>query len=146
MIKIKGYITNNSGAETSNVAGQLPLIAKEFPEVEVCHKGTINILLTMPLIVLKADYQTTAIQWLGKNAAGEIFDMLRIEFEVTRINKKIQAWIYIPHWSPHRAKPWVHEVIAPYCDGIQAGDECIIHINSEYASLDFDNAKTVYIV
>jgi len=146
MIKIKGYVTKNAGAETTNVGGQLPLIAKEFPEVEPCHKGTINLLLTKPLIVLKPDYQTAPIQWLGRNSAGEVFDLLRVELEITRVSKKIQAWLFIPHWSPNRVKPWLHEVIAPYCEGIQAGDECIIHIKREYVSLDFDNANTVYIV
>ena len=144
MVSIKGYVTNNLGVAASNLEKQLPLIEKEFPEISKCYKGTINLLLTRPLIVLKSDHRTSPILWVSENDAGEIFDLVRIEFEMTKI--KVHAWLYIAHWSPHRGKPWLYEVIAPYLQGIQSGNECMIHINRDYVSLSYDKSEAVYVI
>ncbi len=111
MIAIAGHIRNGIGAATQTLSHQLPYITKEFPEVAVCHYGSINLELEVPLLVLIPDHRTKPIAWQPGNPKKETFGLLRIELEAPCDASAIPAWLYIPQRSPHRRKLRIHEVI-----------------------------------
>jgi hypothetical protein len=113
------------------------MIAAEFPEVKACHHGTINIELTVPLFVIAPDHRTQAIHWNDASFPnGEVFDLLRIQFEAPLDAAPVNAWLYISQGSPHRRMPCIHEVIAPKLD-IPAGVQCRIRINRAAVQLPY---------
>jgi hypothetical protein len=82
MLELFGIHQKGTGTATPNLATQLPLIAKEFPEVAACHHGTINLNLDSPLFVIAPDHRTKPIHWNDKDFPdGEVFDWLRIRIE-----------------------------------------------------------------
>jgi hypothetical protein len=111
LIAITGHIRNGIGAATQTLSHQLPYIAKEFPEVAACHRGSINLELEVPLLVLVPDHRTKPIAWLPGNPNTETFDFVRIELEAPYDAPAVPAWLYIPHRSPHRRTLHIHEVI-----------------------------------
>jgi hypothetical protein len=111
LITIIGRIGNGIGAATQTLAHQLPYIEKEFPEIAVCHRGSINLELEVPLKVLVPDHRTKPIAWLPGNPMTEVFDLVRIELEAPRDASAVPAWLYLPHHSPHRRTLHIHEVI-----------------------------------
>ena len=121
---------------TSNLAIQLPMIATEFPEIADCHLGTINLLLDTPLLVLTPDHRTRPIPWSPEFDPGEIFDFLRIVLEAPVNAAPVPAWLYIAHWSPHRADLRVHEVLAPKMP-VRYGDRCRIGIKRDVKQMPY---------
>jgi hypothetical protein len=111
LIAITGHIRKGIGAAKQRLAYQLPYITKEFPEVAVCHYGSINLELEVPLLVLSSDHRTKPIAWLPGKPNTEVFDLVRIEFEAPCDASAVPAWLYIPHGSPHRRKLRIYEVI-----------------------------------
>ncbi|MGA3066793.1 MAG: hypothetical protein ABSF29_08105 [Tepidisphaeraceae bacterium] len=113
MVRIEGEIVRGYGWATRYLKIQIPLIAKQFPEIEVCHRGSINVLLDTPLRIDRPDFVTRRIDW-GK--MKEVFHFTRIEFELIGGRaraRRHRAWIYGPQNSPHRTNPFYIEVIAP---------------------------------
>lgn len=112
MIRLHGKIIPGLGLATEYLAMQLPLIAKEFPEVANCHRGSINLRLDRPLRIATPDFTTSEIDW---GEQQEIFDFTRITIEPLKRpagrNPKYRAWIYGPRNSSHRADPFHIEVI-----------------------------------
>ena len=111
MVAISGRIVNGIGAAAHTLSHQLPYIAKEFPEVAICYRGSINLELDVPLKVLTPDHRTKPIAWSPWNQKTEIFDFVRIEIEAPCNASAVPAWLYIPHRSPHRHKLRIYEVI-----------------------------------
>jgi hypothetical protein len=108
MITIEGVRCEGLNAAHNNLQTQLPLIAEEFPEVAECYHGTINVELPVPLIVVAPDHRSKPIYWDNANFPhGEVFDLLRIEFEAPLDAAPVTAWLYIPHGSPARRTPWI---------------------------------------
>jgi hypothetical protein len=137
LLVIPGVRVPGQGMAHHNLATQLPLIAVEFPELAGCHAGTINLELQFPLVVIAPDHRTRPIHWDDKHFQnGEVFDFLRIQFEASG-TKPVDAWLYIPHASPHRSTPRVHEVIAPQLLAIPAGAQCIVRIDRNAAQLPY---------
>jgi hypothetical protein len=112
MVRLEGKIVPGYGWATKYLKRQIPLIAKEFPEIDVCHRGSINVLLKTPLRVEHPDHITRRINW-GK--MREVFHFTRIEFQLIGPGRGSwhRAWIYGPQNSPHRPNPFHIEVIAP---------------------------------
>jgi hypothetical protein len=133
-------------AAHGNLAVQLPLIAAEFPEVAACHYGTINVELAVPLFVIAPDHRTQAIHWNDAGFPnGEVFDLLRIQFEAPLDAGPVNAWLYIPQGSPHRRTPCIHEVIAPHLN-IAAGVQCRIRINRNAVQLPYSLFPAVIVI
>jgi hypothetical protein len=133
-------------AAHENLAKQLPLIAKEFPEIADCHHGTINVHLTVPLFVVAPDHRSEPIPWDNTNFPnGEVFDLLRIQFEAPVDTKPVTAWFYIPHGSPARRTPYIHEVLAPKLD-VPDKAQCRIRINRSAVQIPYSLFPAVIIV
>jgi hypothetical protein len=113
---ITGRIIPGFGIAAGNLDKQLPLIAEEFPEIELCHRGSINMLLDYPLRIDKPDFITTTIDW---GEQQETFHLTRIRIEpiIDPDNPAMAfpqhpAWIYGPQNSKHRQDPFHIEIIA----------------------------------
>ena len=128
MVQLEGKIVRGYGWATKYLKIQIPLIAKEFPEIEVCHRGSINVLLDTPLRIHHPDHITRRINW---RVMKEIFHFTRIEFQLAaalRRNIWHRAWIYGPQNSPHRPNPFYIEVILPKID-LRRSRRCRIRIH-----------------
>jgi hypothetical protein len=106
------------------LAVQLPLIAAEFPEVAGCQPGTINLLLNCRLLVATPDHRMCPIPWHPDVPAGKVFDLLRIELEAPAGAEAVQAWLYIPHGSPHRRDLRLHEVPPAFSRSCSSSRRC----------------------
>lgn len=112
MITLTGRRISGTGMATENLKRQMPLILPEFPELNGCHYGTINLELDTALIVANPDHRTKPIPWDPSFGSGEIFDFLRIKIELD-VSTRVPCWLYIAHGSVHRITPRVHEVLGP---------------------------------
>jgi hypothetical protein len=80
MVQISGKIVRGYGWATKYLKLQIPLIAREFPEIDVCHRGSINVLLDTPLRIEHPDHITRRINW---KIMKEVFHFTRIEFQLS---------------------------------------------------------------
>lgn len=143
--KIKGRRKPGGGDASGNLMIQLPEIIKEFPEVAGCYRGTINLELEQPLLVITPDHRTQPIQWLGSESPGEVFDLLRIQIEAPIGSIPVAAWLYVAHWSYHRENPKIHEVIAPKLD-ISDDAECQIIIDRQTVVLAYSLWQAILVI
>jgi len=130
MIIIRGRVTAGLGAASETLQYQMPYFAIHFPEVTVCHRASINVHLECPLLILNPDHTTPLIPWAGP--PGEMFSFLRIRLECPLNSELRQAWIYIPHGSPHYHKFVEVEVVTKWIDNLELGMPCQIHIDKDY--------------
>jgi hypothetical protein len=108
---------------------QLPLIAREFPEVRDCHPASINLQLDEPLRINHPDFTTPPIPWVaGRPDVTERFGFLSVQFEYPINAPLYRAWIYDPHGSPHRSNLFSAEIIAEHIPGVAYGDRCRLHL------------------
>ena len=137
VITIEGVRCGGLNAAHENLAKQLPLIAAEFPEIADCYHGTINVQLVVPLLVVAPNHRSQPIHWDDVHFPnGEVFDFLRIQFEAPLDAAPVTAWLYIPHGSPARRSPWIHEVLAAQLD-IPSGAQCRVRIDRNAAQLPY---------
>nr|WP_238539312.1 glycosyltransferase family 9 protein [Pseudomonas sp. GM55] len=134
LITLHARIVPGLGVATGTLARQLPLISQGFPEVGGCHPGTINLLLERPLVVTRPDHRTAPLAWTPSGRTIEVFDLVRIALEFDHSPRRVPAWLYIAHGSPHRQTPSTHEVIAEALDldGIQ---DCRVHLPANAVTL-----------
>jgi hypothetical protein len=137
MLTIGGDYKSGAGAASVNLQDQLPLLEREFPEIQGCKPGTLNLLLDSPLLVLTPDHRSRAIDWQPEHhPGGEVFDLLRIDLEAPEGAARTRAWLYIAHASDHRVNPKMHEVIAPPL-ALSSGARCKVHINRPFVQLPY---------
>ena len=145
MFTIGGVIKGGLGEATRTLALQLPLIANEFPEISNCYRGSINIECEVPLLVVAPDHRTRPIAWNPADPAAEVFDFVRIDLEVPDGASPVPAWLYIPHGSPHRRTPYIHEVITRRLDLGQT-TTCRVTINRQAFQLPLPYLPMVLVV
>jgi hypothetical protein len=129
LVSIEGRVRNHLGKATHNLRLQIPLIESEFPEIKGCYLGSINLELEVPLLVVAPDHRTKPIPWRDNPQETGVFDFLRIKIEAPIDSAPEPAWLYIPHDSPHRRTPCLHEVIANCRLPIDEGTRCRIWID-----------------
>ena len=134
------------GAATKNLHSQVPLIAAEFPEIQGCHRGTINLKFENALIIANPDYRTSPIPWHPDHAPGEVFDFLRIQLEAPEGRNRIDAWIYVAHHSDHRNDPRMHEILASELCNLSGNASCRIHIDRNVIELPYRTNRTFVVV
>lgn len=136
-LSLRATIVPGLGVATGTLARQLPLIAKEFPEIADCFPGTLNLKLELPLEVIRPDHRTPPLAWTPSGRTLEVFDLLRIELEFAHLATPVDAWLYVAHGSPHRATPDLHEVITRK---LAIGDvrQCRIHLSAGSAAVPAD--------
>jgi hypothetical protein len=124
--QIDGRIVPGYMAAAGTLAKQLPKIELEYPPIEGCHPGSMNVLLFIPLRVIDPDYTTAPIEW--EPGHRERFSLTRIGFECPIGGWRYPAWIYDPHDSPHRFNDYLVEVIARTIPGVDYGAYCRLHL------------------
>lgn len=103
---------DHKGARWNLEKWQRQHLLREFPEIQHCFSGTINLTLDAALYVVRTDTTTTSIQW--KPGVTERFSFLRVRFACPRDSDAVDAWIYLAHDSPHRNDPCSHEIMTTY--------------------------------
>jgi hypothetical protein len=126
-IVINGTIKRGLGAASTTVKLQLEQLARVYPPIARVHAGTINVQLERPLRVNNPSFTSEPIRWHPH--ALERFSFLEIEFECPSGAPRREAWIYIPHNSPHRPNLFIAEVLAEKIEGVQPDMACRILIN-----------------
>jgi hypothetical protein len=125
--RLNGVVVPGTRSASSNLQQQIPLIAEEFPEIENCHRGSINLLLEGALRIDNPDHQTGQILW--QRPPGEVFGFLRIRFEYPINAAPRRAWIYIPHDSPHfRLRCHIEVLTEEKVQGLAYGARCRVHL------------------
>jgi len=129
-IVIDGAIKRGLGAASSIIKLQLKHFESEYPPIARVHGGTINVQLVRPLRVNTPSFTSEPIRWHpNPNAPPERFSFLEILFECPSGAPRRDAWIYIPHNSPHHPNLFIAEVLAEKIEGVQPDMACRIHIN-----------------
>lgn len=124
------FFTSRGGA-TANLRIQGPRISETFPEFALATPGTINIKLDVPLIIANSDHRTPRIQWAGAGTIGEVFDLVRVTFQLLPVGAVENGWLYVAHESYHRR--WgTHEVVLTRrYEGVVDGAKCRVKIQRE---------------
>ncbi len=128
---IKGKIQKGLGESQNTLREQMPLFRECFPEVGVCHPGTINILLEQPLVVITPDFTTRPLPWhpaFRVVKGGETFQFVRVRLTVAG-HAPVNAWIYRAQFSPYRENPFYVEIIAPNI-GYTGTPDCTVEVLS----------------
>ncbi len=133
-LAVDAHIVSGLGVATGTLARQLPLISRSFPEVADCHPGTLNLQLRQPLRLINPHHRTAPLAWTPSGRAKEVFDLLRIELEFDHLARRVPAWLYVAHGSPHRHTPTVHEVIAARLE-LSGAQRCRVHIPAHAVEL-----------
>ncbi len=131
---LKARVIHGLGVAKGTLARQLPLISHEFPEIANCHPGTINLVLEFPIIVTQPDHRTVPLAWTPSGQTTEVFELVRVELEFDHLPRRVPAWLYVAHGSPHRHTPTVHEVITEQVNLNNVRD-CRLHIRASAISL-----------
>ena len=129
---------------SANLPRQLPLIGAKFPEIRNAFPGTINLYLDKPLLVLGYDHRTPPIKWQEDASPPEVFDIVRVKFEVR--GTVHDTWLYVPHGSPHRRDLQSHEIIAPSRIAVSDGDQCILHVSRRCVCMPYVAFPLIIIV
>jgi hypothetical protein len=112
MVTVTGRITRGLGYASGNLSTQMRHFIPEYPELERCHHGTINVILDSQLEIISPDRVLGPFKW-SATFPPEKFGFLKIRFESPDAKIDTEAWIYIPYLSPHRIDPCYVEVLAP---------------------------------
>jgi hypothetical protein len=104
------------------------LISQYSPIVR-CHRGTINVQLNRPLRVNNPHHTT-----LPAPGDGERFSFLTINFECPIATSPREAWILIPHNSPHRPNLFQVELLAEFIQDAGQGVPCRLHISDQHTT------------
>lgn len=126
MIVVNGTICRGLRAATTTIALQMPHFERCFPEIRDCHPASINVCLDCELQVLIPDCTTPPIEW--QYGQREVFSFLRVGFEYPAGGEPKQAWVYIPHDSPHRQNPRYAEIMSQWLGGVMPGARCRLHL------------------
>lgn len=145
LLTVSGSRVGGTGTATENLKKQLPFIIPNFPEINGCHYGTINLQLEQALIVTNSDLRTDPIPWHPAHAPGEVFDILRIQLEAPQGSAPVRAWLYIAHHSEHRKNARLQEIIAPFCH-LGAAARCRIHIDRPWIELPYRQCPTIVVL
>lgn len=138
---INGKLIKGHGVASITLAKQIPLMCESFPDISVCHFGSINLELEVDLIVASYDFRSLPIEWEPNHK--EVFDFLRVR--LTPINHPpVRAWLYIPHDSFHRKKLNHHELITTKLniDGIS---DFRIEIQRPCIELPYSNRRMIVV-
>lgn len=133
MITIDGVVVSGLRfAGSVSIPAQVPCFERGMPELAGVHFGTINLRLDRRVRIDNPDREFACV-W---NGYQEVFGFLEIRIEFPIGGESRQAWIYIPHGSPHREDRWQVEILAKTIEGLSYGSRCRINLPRGTAELD----------
>jgi hypothetical protein len=125
-IFIDGTVVRGFQVARETLEKQIPLVAAEFPEIQYCYRGSINLKLECGLRIDHPDHRTRPIDW--GDPTPEVFGFLRVSIQFPCDGPAFRAWIYVPYNSPHLSDPSHVEIIAEQISGIEYGALCRLQI------------------
>jgi hypothetical protein len=129
MIAIDGIVVRGLGAAANTLRLQWSHLVQHFPEIRDCHRATINVRLNVPILVVSPDGAAPPIAWVETRPDFiEGFSFLRIDLQCPLDAERVNAWIYIPHRSPHRFNLNTVEIITRELTGTLVGEPCRVHL------------------
>jgi hypothetical protein len=133
MLEVRAIHVSGTGKATENMATQLPIIERSFPEIRGCRPGTINLTLPYPVVFARCDHRTEPIAWDPRRPGlTEQFDIVRVTVETAPGSSPDPAWIYIPYGSPHRGNLSMHELIARKTLTTKPGNVLLLRIDRDW--------------
>lgn len=132
-VAIDGTVISGLGVASQTVKLQMPHLLKQFPAVQGCHYGTINISLVRALRIPNPDFTTTEIEWAPGNI--EKFGFLGVDLEIPVGGSLQPSWIYIPYNSPHVNNFFQVEIMTAYIAGVSVNQVCRLHINKPHIEI-----------
>lgn len=124
---------------------QLPLIGRTFPAVLGCHPGTINVEFDKGLIVARPDHRTPPLSWMP-GGSPEVFDLVQVQFEAPLGTRGVQAWLYVPHHSPHRQTPQLHEVLVGTRLNLKGVSRFRVHLDRDAVELPYATCPLIVVL
>ena len=131
MIVLRGQIVKGLGSAARVLPVQAPLLARRFPQISRLHLATINLILEAPLRIETPDIVTDPIDWHDR----EVVHITQVKFQPVRLTPTgyqpglaVDAWIYSPQHSVHRANPYHVEIIAEKLE-LAATPMCVLSID-----------------
>jgi len=130
VISIEGTVVEGChGAGGFTIAAQMPCFEKRIPEIKGSRPATINLHLDRQLQVDNPDSEFDCIWRTPQGfAVLERFGFMEITIKFPIGTEPRQAWIYIPHDSPHRSNRFQVEIISRDIIGIEYGSRCRINL------------------
>lgn len=116
------------GTASTSLKYQLPLFGRYHADIPKCFPGTINLELYEPLLIQHPTIETPPMQWAPPPRPQEKFGIEEITFEFPKGGQMYQAWLYIPHLSPHFLILDHVEIIAARISNLKMGMPCRVHI------------------
>lgn len=133
VISVDGVVVEGLHAASGfTIAAQMPCFEKEIPGIKASYHGTINLYLERQLRIDNPDREILCVC----AGPGEMFGFLEITIEFPIRSEPRQAWIYIPHDSPHRNNRFHVEVLSVEIKGIAYGSRCRINLPRGNAQAD----------
>jgi hypothetical protein len=117
---IEGTITSDFGVAAKHFDSTWQEIVAQIPEIQSSHPGTINVALSMPVLVINFDAVVNF-------SNGDSFGFVRVHFEFPVNASPVKAWLCLPHTSFNRLNMCRAEVITKKLDGIVRGLPCKVH-------------------
>jgi hypothetical protein len=129
MLSVDGTVMRGLGfASTCSIAAQMPCFEKEIAELKDIYFGTINLLLDNQLRIENPDREIDCIWRAPMGYVREVFGFLEITIEFPIGGEPRQAWIYIPHDSPHRGNRFQVEILSKKIEGLTYDLRCRIYL------------------
>jgi hypothetical protein len=122
MPKVSGLLSLiGTGAAGRNLTRQWDGLIEYVPELGGCHQGTINVDLSVPVLILNPHKAVPPFEWQPGQVEG--FGFLEIQFEWPMGADATRAWVYLAEHSMHRYNMKFLEVITAYIPALPRRDQ-----------------------
>lgn len=123
---ISGKIVSGFGLASSTIPWRD--IEQYVPDVANFVRGTINVVLEKPFVVLKEDIVTRPLYW-APDLPMQSFGLISAHFKTIKVAglNWARAWLIRPHFSKHLLNPLLVEVLTSRCE-FEKGDPCQVKI------------------
>lgn len=128
-------IVPGMGAATRTLLLQWPQLIEHVPEIQNCFQGTLNVHLSLPVLIINPERSVPPFEWEPNHTEG--FGFVRIRFECPINAEPVPGWVYLAQHSQHRYNLHSLEVITTLIPGLRnraniAGQypQCKVHFSS----------------
>jgi hypothetical protein len=117
MIELRGAICSGHGGSNQCIPLQLRFFKDALPEIIPMRHATINVQLETLIPRLKYDFETPLVKWV-ESYVPEKFAFIKAGFlpKAERFQNPVSCLLYFPSSSPHRANPFMLEIITQPLD------------------------------
>ena len=91
---IDGMIVPGMGAATRTLLLQWPQLIEHVPEIQNCFQGTLNVHLSLPVLIINPERSVPPFEWEPNHTEG--FGFVRIRFECPINAEPVPGWVNQP--------------------------------------------------